>query len=498
MSKSTTDPFVVIGGGIGGLTTAIRLAAAGKSVKLFEQNPQVGGKMSQIEADGYRWDTGPSVITMRHVFEELFEVAGRKLDDYLTLLPVEPLTRYFYCDGTQLDASRDLSKMAQQIEQLDERDVEGYLAYLAYAARIHRITGPVFIYDEPPSWRSLLKASPLDFLQVDGLRTMDRAIRGFVRSPHLRQLLGRFATYVGASPYQAPATLNVIAHVELTGGVWYPQGGIYRIAQALAQLATELGVDIQTDCPVQQIETTGRQVRGVVLADGTTQAAQAVVANVDVATVYQKLLPSEIATPKRVKRLTQPEPSCSGLIFLWQVEKSHPTLAHHNIFFSDDYPQEFADIFQRNQLPTQPTIYVAITAKTDPSHAPSGCENWFVLINAPALDGHCDDDTTTPSPTDYRNVILDRLVHFGLDVRPHITHEQVISPRDLATTTGAWRGALYGASSNNRWAAFQRPANRASDVKGLYFVGGTTHPGGGVPMVTLSGKVAAGMVLADL
>ncbi|MCB0166111.1 MAG: phytoene desaturase [Anaerolineae bacterium] len=489
------DPVVVIGAGIGGLSSAIRLAAAGQRVMIVEQNPAAGGKMGQICQAGFRWDTGPSVITMRHVLDDLFAVAGRQLDDYLTLQPVEPLTRYFYPDGVVLDASRDLARMTDQIARLDERDVEGYLAYLAYAARLHRITGPVFIYDRPPTWRSFSRVSPSDAWFIDPLRSMDQAIRSFVASPHLRQLLGRFATYVGASPYQAPATLNVIAHVELTGGVWYPHGGVYAIARSLMAVAQELGVEFCFNCPVQQIVVERDRAVGVVLNSGDFQPARTVIANVDVATVYHNLLPSSIATPRRIKRLTQFEPSCSGFILLLGVNRKHPELAHHNIFFSDDYPREFADIFRRGIPPEEPTIYVAITAKSDPTHAPEGSENWFVLVNAPPLGPNFTWETQAQA---YRNRVLARLAAFGFDIRAEIAVEKVITPVDLARLTGAWRGALYGASSNSRWAAFRRPNNRCRDVAGLYFAGGTTHPGGGVPMVALSGRVAAEMALEDL
>jgi len=491
----TAKPVVVIGAGIGGLSTAIRLAAAGRRVVVFEQNKTVGGKMGQIQTAGYRWDTGPSVITMRPVFEALFAEAGRNLEDYLTLLPVDPLTRYFYPDGTILDATPDLSDMARQIAAINEQDVEGYLNYLAYAARLHRITGPVFIYSQPPTWRSFFRVPPHHALRVDAWRTMHTAIRGFVRSPHLRQLLSRFATYVGASPYQAPATLNVIAHVELTGGVWYPQGGIYAIARGLAKLAAELGVEIHTNCPVQQIavDQSGR-VEGVMLGNGSHHPAEAVVANVDVTTVYQKLLPPKVATPKRLARLTRFEPSCSGFILLLGVSKKYPHLAHHNIFFSGNYRQEFVDIFKRGIPPNEPTIYVAITSKTDAGHAPAGSENWFVLVNAPPLGPDYNWDTQGAA---YRELVLNRLADFGLDVRDHIQVEQTLTPADLARLTGAWRGALYGASSNSALAAFRRPHNRSRHVPGLYFVGGTTHPGGGVPMVTLSGQVVANMIQQD-
>ena len=490
----SAPPVVVVGAGIGGLSAAIRLAAAGRRVIVCEQNRTVGGKMGQVTAAGFRWDTGPSVITMRPVFEELFARAGRRLEDYVDLVPVEPLTRYFYPDGTVLDATTDLATMAQQIQALDPHDVEGYLDFLAYAARLHRITGPVFIYDRPPTLRSFRRVPVHEWFQVDPWLTVDQAVRRRVRSPHLRQLLNRFATYVGASPFQAPATLAVIAHVELTGGVWYPKGGIYAIAQAMARLAGELGVEIRVDCPVQEIAVAGGRVQGVRLAGGATLPAAAVVANVDVTTVYQRLLPAAVAAPGR-RRLARVEPSCSGYVLLLGIQGSHPQLAHHNIFFCQDYVREFDDIFRRGVPPSAPTVYVAITSKSDPSHAPAGCENWFVLVNAPALGPHFDWQTQEDG---CRARVLDALAGFGLDVRSRIVAEARLTPEDIARLTGAWRGALYGISSNQALNAFRRPHNRCPHVHGLYFAGGTTHPGGGVPMVTLSGKVAAELLMEDL
>lgn len=490
---SETQDIAIIGAGIGGLSAAIRLAVEGRRVAIYEQNPTVGGKMGQICRDGFRWDTGPSVITMRHVFEELFAAAGRKLDDYLTLLPVEPLTRYFYRDGTVLDATRDLAAMAAQIAGLEPRDVEGYLDFLAYAARLHRITGPVFVYNQPPTPRTFLGVPPGDMVKVDPWLTMDRAIRRRVRSPHLRQLLGRFATYVGASPFAAPATLSVIAHVELTGGVWYPRGGVYAIAAAMQRLAQELGVQLYVNTGVRQIETAGGCVTGLRLHDGAHVPAAAVLANVDVTTVYTQLLDPSLAL-RRMRKLQATETSCSGFVLLLGVEGEHPQLAHHNIFFNADYRAEFADIFDRRRPPEDPTVYVAITSKRDPSHAPPGCENWFVLVNAPALGPEFDWEAQAET---CRERVFAALGRFGLDVRRKVRSEVMLTPHDIQRLTGAWRGALYGISSNAALNAFRRPHNRCPEVRGLYFAGGTTHPGGGVPMVTLSGKVAADMILAD-
>jgi phytoene desaturase len=494
MSKAVSDKVLVIGAGMGGLSAAIHLALAGKKVVVYEQNEQVGGKMAEIHQGGYRWDSGPSVITMRSVFEDLFSLAGRQLGDYLELLPVEPLTRYFYPDGTVLDASQHVKRMLPQIQAIEPQDVAGYQQFLAYAARLYHIVSPVFIYDQPPRLRSLLKVSPMNMLRVDGLRTMHKAISHHVRSPQLQQLLGRFATYVGASPYHAPATLNVIAHVELNQGVWYPQGGVYRLAQAFSRLAQELGVEIHTACRVQAINTSDRQVKGVVLANGDFLPASAVVANVDVATVYEKLLPPSVISANRKKSLLCAEPSCSAFILMLGVGAEHPQLTHHNIFFSTDYRLEFEQIFQQGIPPSDPTIYVAISAKSTPQDAPAGGENWFVLVNAPARGP--DWDWITESVA-YRDRVLALLAKRGFDIRQQIQQEKVLTPLDIEHLTGARRGALYGASSNDRWAAFRRPHNRHKEVQGLYFAGGSTHPGGGVPMVTLSGKVASQLLLAD-
>ena len=487
------EKIIIIGAGIGGLSAAVHLAAAGRQVLVLEKNDEIGGKMGEVQAAGFRWDTGPSVITMRHVFESLFAQAGKRMEDYVTFLPLEPLTRYFYPDGTVLDLSRDLAQTLAQIEQIAPADVEGYLRYLANAARIHRITGPVFIYDRPPSPTDMLTKVPLlDVFKIDAMRTMDRSIRSYVGSPKLRQLLGRFATYVGASPYLAPATLNVIAHVELNGGVWYPQGGIYALGRAIAQLAIDLGVDIRTGCGVEQIllDPQGR-VRGVKTEQGELDAAT-VLANVDVTTVYHHLLPQGAQTAKRRSQLDRQPTSCSGYALLLGVEGETPELAHHNILFWDEYRPEFDAIFEAGTIADEPTIYIAITSKSDPSHAPAGCENWFLLVNAPPLGETLD---WASSEEEIKERIYSLLAKRGLDIRHRVRYEASITPETLKNSTGAHRGALYGISSNSMWAAFRRPQNEAPDVPGLFFCGGTTHPGGGVPMVTLSGKNVAELIL---
>ena len=423
------------------------------------------------------------MITMRHVFDDLYESVGRKLDDYIKLKPVNPLTRYFYTDGTILDASDNINEMMVRISKINKQDVDGYLAYLAYAKRIHEITGSVFIYDKPPTLKSFAKVPIQDWLKADPFRTMHGAIKSFVKSPHLQQLLGRFATYVGGSPYLAPATLNVIADVELNGGVWYPEGGIYTIAEGMARLAKELGVEIHTSTPVKQIITEKNVVQSVKLQNGQIIKADAVIANVDVTTTYKHLLPQTKNKQKRLKQLTSYEPSCSGFIMLLGLEENYPELAHHNIIFSDDYPAEFDAIFKQGIPSDNPTIYISITSKTNTHHAPEGHENWFILVNAPALSNNYNWEENTDY---YHDLVLNRLAERGLDIQDKIVTEKILTPVDLEQSSGAWRGALYGSSPNSKWTAFRRPHNRSKDISGLYFVGGTTHPGGGVPMVTLS------------
>jgi len=487
----TQSPILILGAGIGGLSAAIHLAAQGRKVTVLEQNPAVGGKMSEVAAQGFRFDTGPSVITMRAVFEDLFRAAGRRLEDYLTLLPVEPLTRYFWPDGTRFDLSRDLPQTAAQISALsaaqEPRDLEGYLDFLAEAARLHRITGPVFTYGPPPSLASLKRVTLKDALSVDVVRSLQGSIERRIRHPHLRQLLGRFATYVGASPYLAPATLGVIAHVELTEGVWYPRGGIYQIARAYEKLARELGVEIRLNTRVKEICLHGKQVSAVLLENGDILPASTLISNLDVTSTYG-LIQSERAA-RRLATLKKRDVSCSGVILLLGVEGVFPDLVHHNIFFSSDYRREFEQIFSERVLPDEPTLYLCVTSKTDADHAPEGCENWFVMANAPALD-------SASSAVDKAAVtekLLNRLASLGLDVRDKIRYQRLFTPLDIQQNTGAYRGALYGVSFNDRFAPFKRPHNK-SEFGGLYFVGGTTHPGGGVPMVTLSGKLVAEML----
>ncbi|MCS6773147.1 MAG: phytoene desaturase family protein [Thermoflexales bacterium] len=483
---------IVIGAGIGGLSAAIALAARGFRVTVLEKLDRPGGKMGEVRAEGFRWDSGPSVITMRPVYERLFRAAGRDVRDYVEFVPLRPVTRYFWRDGVVLDAVTDEDEMAAAIErQFGKRDAEGYRRFMQYARRLHDIVAAPFLYRHKPTLRDLVRLPIADVLKIDALRTMHQAIRTFFDAPHLVQLFCRFATYNGSSPYRAPATLNVIAHVEMAQGAWYPRGGVFQLARAYERLACELGVEVRYSTPAAEILVTNGTAVGVRTAEGQTLNAEAVVCNVDYTFARQTLLPSN---GKR-----QPlEPSCSGFVLLLGVRGRFDALAHHNIFFTDDYPCEFADIFDRCLPPSDPTLYLCVTSKTDPEHAPPGYENWFVLVNAPYLSPAFDWRSQGEHYAEHIKAKLMAWLERICGVHPEFVVERRLTPQDLQDLYGGHRGAIYGFSSNTRLAAFARPNNRDPQIRRLYFASGSVHPGGGVPLVTLSGLAAARCIEEDL
>ena len=525
----------IIGAGIGGLSAAIHLAVKGHHVTVLERQPQVGGKLNQVVMNDFHFDTGPSLITMPYVFRELFQTAGRQLEDYLDLIPLDITCRYFYRDGLILNAWRDTEQLAAEFARLNPHDGEALTRFIDYAQMLFQAAADPFLF------HSL--GSPLDVLQTfiryvaqghgrdesvptfsDGIdsldvetdsslsgwperlkavlsalapMTLDQTVRHFFDDEHLRQLFDRYATYNGSSPYQVASVYSIIPYVELADGGWYPRGGIYEVAKALERLARELGVCIETNCDVRRILIEHGEARGVVLANGRVLRSDVVIANSDVVTTHRELLSPAHVNARYIKQLEQLEPSCSGFVLLLGLDKQYPQLAHHNIFFSDDYPAEFADLFTHHIPQRNPTIYVCATTRTDPTQAPPNCENLFVLVNAPYLTAKSDWQNTAPA---YRTHILDLLASYQQidlsDIGEHIVCEAILTPEDFQHKYGANAGSIYGLSSNARMAPFTRPGNR-SHIRNLYFVGGSTHPGGGVPLVTLSGKIVAGLIEQD-
>lgn len=488
-------PVIVVGAGLGGLAAAIRLAARGARVNVLEKNANVGGKVNIRRAGGYTFDTGASLLTMRHVLEDLFDGAGRRLADYLTLQPLDPVCRYSWPDGARLDASTDRERMEGEIGRLAPEDVRGFGRFLDDARRKYEVAERTFLAHSLNDLPKLLRPRyARDLAAVASLRTLDAHVRRYFRSARLRQLFDRFATYNGSSPYRAPAAFALIAYAELGLGAWYVRGGMYELPRALARLAAELGVRVETGTEVERILVEGGRARGVLLKGGEERRCRAVVVNADAVETYRRLIDAGRARRGRAaRRLEGAEPSSSGFVVLLGAARRYDTLAHHNIFFSTDYPAEFRALFDELRPIRNPTVYVCAASRTDATQAPAGHENLFVLVNAPATSARTH---WARESEGYRDLILSRLGGCGLEgLGAAVDYSHVITPEDFRDLYGAHRGALYGASSNSRAGAFLRPPNKARDIAGLYFAGGTTHPGGGIPLVLLSGKMAAELVL---
>lgn len=485
---------IIVGAGLGGLATAIRLAARNLQVQIFEKNELPGGKVNLHKAAGYTFDTGASLLTMRHVVEDLFASAGRRAEDYLTIEPLEPICRYRWADGATLDASTDITRTLAEIERVAPEDAAAFESFLADSRRKYEVAERTFLAHSLNDLPRLLRPRyARDLAVIASWRTLAAHNARHFRSPYLRQLFNRFATYNGSSPYRTPATFALIPYVEFGLGAWYVQGGMYELPRALARLATELGVKISTGVEISRILVDNNRARGVVTADGATHESDAVIANSDAIETYSRLVPETARRIYTNRKLARVEPSCSGFVLLLGVRRRYDHLAHHNIFFSTDYEAEFRQIFDEMRPAADPTVYVCATSRTDPTQAPPGCENLFVLVNAPATSERTDWSRESDV---YRNLIVKKLEGFGLDgLSAAVEYEHRITPEDFAARYGAHRGALYGASSNSTLSAFFRPPNKARDIENLFFAGGTTHPGGGIPLVLLSGKMAADLVL---
>ncbi len=491
--------IAIVGAGLGGISAAVRLQAAGHRVSLIEKNALPGGKMNFVEADGFRFDTGPSLITLPGVISSTFRAAGRRMEDYLTLKPLEPITRYHFADGSGLDISNNLPRLVSEIGRLSPGDVTGLFRFLAYARTLFERAGPVFLFRERPSLRDLAARRAPDALRIDAHLTMHRAVSRFFKDPRLVQLFDRYATYNGSSPYRAPATLSMIPYIEIAGGGWYIEGGIYRLVEALMEVAVEMGVNFQPDTEVSEILIEPQsgwrkqgKATGVRFTGGGTLSADSVIVNADPMYAYSTLVPEPFRDRRLARQMERLEPSSSGFVVLLGVRGDYPELAHHNIFFSRDYRSEFDYIFNRREPVPDPTIYVACTSKSDPTQAPPGHLNLFVLVNAPALTP----STDWPAlQRQYCDNILSTLETRSLPgLRERIVHEQIITPVDFQEKYHAWQGSIYGVSSNSRQTAFRRPPNRAPGVRNLYFVGGSVHPGGGIPLVMLSARLIARII----
>lgn len=477
---------IVIGAGIGGIAASIRLAVKGYAVDVFESNAYPGGKLSEFGNQGFRFDAGPSLFTMPQYVDELFELAGKDPRDYFNYQKLDMICRYFYEDGTRISAWADPLAFANEIASRTTDSAESVRRFMQKSEEIYRITHHVFLERSLHKLNTYLRAdtlrSVLEFPKIDPFRTMNGAVEDFFSDSKTRRFFNRYATYNGSDPYRAPATLNVIPHLEQHYGAWFPEGGMFAITRSLVQLAEEMGVRFHYNTPVKQVLLGGNQVKGVQTEEGDF-SAEVVVSNMDVWFVYQKLLKG-IPPPKRTLRQ---ERSSSALIFYWGIGRTFDELDLHNIFFSEDYREEFRYIWDQQSICADPTVYVNISSKYEKSDAPEGCENWFVMINVPANKGQDWDRLIQEA----REHIIQKLSrNLGTDIGALIRTENILDPRSIESLTSSYQGALYGTSSNSRFAAFLRHPNFSGAVKGLFFTGGSVHPGGGIPLALLSARIA--------
>jgi phytoene desaturase len=488
--ESSANPrprVAVIGAGVGGLACALRLAHAGCDVTIFERNERVGGKLNVLLVDGFAWDMGPSLLTMPHVFDELFASLGRRRSDYLKFVPLPCTCRYRWADGTVIDED----------EAFWRRD--DVARFLGYAAGLYDISADAFLNHPLEDWWRQLNARFVPKLRhlpkIASRRTMAETVRQFFPGDlHLQQLFNRFATYNGSSPFRTPSAFNIIPYVQAKFGGWYVRGGMYAIARALAALCGELRVGLRLNTEVNSAQWRDHDW----LLNGT-EAFDHVVCNQDVLSAMPRFFPPAAAAAFAATHEKRDQLSTSGFVMYLGVGRQYESLEHHNIFFSDDYPAEFRQMFEDHRPADEPTIYVAVNSRRDPAHAPAGCDNWFVLVNAPPLDSK--HPVNWPEICEaYGARIIERLERrFGFDgLASHLRVERFFTPADFETRYLAQGGALYGFASHSPFSAFRRPPIQPRGMENFYFVGGSTHPGGGLPLVCLSGKMVAERILRKL
>jgi phytoene desaturase len=496
---------VVIGAGLGGLAAAARLGALGHQVTVCEQAATVGGKLGRYQRDGFSFDTGPSLLTLPAVYRDLFLKTGGPLEDVLDLEAVDPVCHYRFADGLELDIPNAAPHRVARAwdEALGNGAGADWTAFMAHAARVWDVTRGPFLEAPLAGARTLLSLSRNlgDVRTVAPWLSLRGLGRRYLKHPQQRMFLDRYATYTGSDPRAAPAALASVPYVEQTFGAWYIPGGLYQLGEAVAQRARDLGVTIRTETTVDRVLVTENRVDGVQLTDGERLAADVVVANADAQHLYRDLLPGTEGAPGR-KLLRKATPSLSGFVLLLALRGRTPGLRHHTVLFPADYDAEFDHVFgagsQSGRPSPVPDPAIYISAPDDPAVRPDDAhEAWFVLVNAPRHDprdiGRGVDWDAPGLAEKYADRILELLAERGLEVRDRLLWRNIRTPADLERDTHSVGGSIYGSSSNGARAAFLRPANRGA-VDGLFLVGGSSHPGGGLPLVGMSAAIVADLI----
>ncbi len=490
---------IVIGSGLAGLASACTLAARGHRVMVLEKNEWLGGKAAVHHRDGYRFDMGPTILTLPSVLTRIFQEAGKNVSDYLDLVPLDPQWRCFFQDGSTLDLVSDTEQMKKNLGDFSanpEAVKAGYDRFMQISKQLHAVSDKFFFWKNVGGISDTLEvkgAFSLDVLKdVLSLRmgtSVATLVRKCVPDAKAAQMIDHFTQYVGSSPEASPAVLCGIAHMQTQEGVWYPIGGTRAVPEALQRLGTELGVEYRTQAEVESILLTGDKVRGVRLTSGEEIACTAIVSNCDSVRTHRELLQG--ATPSQAfEKRRKYEPACSGVVLYLGLNKRYDHLLHHNFVFSRDPHEEFDWIYNKGEPAPDPTAYVCAPSLTEPKVAPEGGEALYILVHTPYLRPHHRWDEMLPK---YREVILDKLATTGgmKDIRDRIVCEDALTPEGIHKRYRVLNGAIYGLASHGKFVGAFKPANRSKDIRGLYLAGGAAHPGPGMPMVMMSGWIAA-------
>lgn len=476
---------IVVGAGIGGLAAAIRMAALNYEVSVLEKNKLPGGKMHQIERDGFRFDTGPSLFTLPHLVTELLNLGSEPSEPNFRYEKLKNVCRYFYDDGTMINVPGNPEDFAREAEIKTGEPAANIINYLNTARERYRSSADLFIFNPLKNLISSARHKKpeelMPLLKVKPLRTMHKENEIAFQSPQIIQLFDRYATYNGSSPFKASSMLNMISHLEHDEGAYFPEKGMYNIVESLYHKALSLGVKFQFETAVTHLVSEKDSITKVIAGNKELEA-DVVISDVDVNTLYRGPA-RKLKMPRSVKK---PDLSSSALIFYWGMNRTFPQLDVHNILFSTDYRGEFRAIFNNHQLFNDPTVYIFISSKIVEADAPQGKENWFVMINVPPVTEKTDQEWIEQA----RENILKK-IHRTLKINPRedILFEEIATPKTIETNTGSWKGALYGNNSNSIWSAFLRHQNKSRKYHNLFFTGGSVHPGGGIPLCLASAAI---------
>lgn len=486
-----TKRVIVIGSGLGGLSAAISLAQEGYQVAIHEKNPQIGGKLNVLKAQGYTFDLGPSILTLPHIFERLFERSGKQMSDYIPIRPLRPHWRNFFEDGKVVDLYPEPELMAAEARKVGE-DPANVARFLEYSAGLYDLVNAGYFeqgLDTAKEFREFYGLGK--FLKFDLFRTMHGGVARHLKTRHMRDIFDYFIKYVGSSAYRSPAFMNCMATIQYRYDLWYVDGGLYHIALGLQRLMDELGIEVCLGSEVTEVRKQGGRVTGLV-ANGEFHPADIIVSNMEVIPAYEKLLAED---EDFMRGLEKYEPSCSGLVLELGLDCQYPQLAHHNFFYSDHQKEHFHTVFQKGELPPDPTIYLVAASRTDPTVAPPGCDCLKILPHIPHID-----DEHPLTREDYaalKERVLDKLERMGLaGLRKHIVFEHFWTPLDIREQYISNKGSIYGVVSDRfKNLAFKAP-KQSVKYPNLFFVGGSVNPGGGMPMVVLCGQNVARKVVA--